>query len=220
MSEKTDYSIGEVVEILQSEFSELTISKIRFLETKGLVDPYRTESGYRKYSEGDLEQIRWVLRQQREYFLLLRVIRERLSSGKKGNNGIDIGAHQFRDVDPALPPDDSLEFTRSELLQRSGLTEKDFVSMEQYGLLPKRNEVRGESYNADDLMVAQIVSRFLGFGIEPRHLRPYRRAADSEAALLDQRLVGLTGDEADYAVTELSHLGYELKSLLVRRLIH
>ncbi|MBJ68876.1 MAG: MerR family transcriptional regulator, partial [Acidimicrobiaceae bacterium] len=63
-------------------------------------------------------------------------------------------------------------------------------------------------------------SRFLGFGIEPRHLRAYRRAADSEAALLDQRLVGLAGEEANYAVTEISHLGFELKSLLVRRLIH
>ena len=143
-----------------------------------------------------------------------------MSSGTKGNGDSVFGEHQFHDVDPALPPDDSLEITRSEIIQRSGLKEVDFAAMEQYGLLPKRNEMRGETYNIDDLLIAQIVYRFLGFGIEPRHLRPYRRAADSEAALLDQRLVGLAGDEADYAVTELSHLGYELKSLLVRRLIH
>ncbi len=220
MSEDIDYTIGEVVEILQSEFTGLTISKIRFLETKDLVEPRRTESGYRKYSKNDLDQLRWVLRQQREYFLPLRVIRERLSSGVKGKGTSAIADHHFHDVDPALPPDDSFEITRTEILQRSGLTENDFIAMEQYGLLPKLNELRGETYSVDDLMIAQIVARFLGFGIEPRHLRPYRRAADSEAALLDQRLMGLAGDEADYAVTELSHLGYELKSLLVRRLIH
>jgi len=220
VNEKSDYTIGEVVETLQGEFSGLTISKVRYLESKGLVDPNRTKSGYRKYSQSDLDQLRWVLRQQREHFLPLRVIRERLSSEKRKSEEKLGRGNNFHDVDPALPPDESLEFAKSEILQRSGLSEAEFAAMEQFGLLPKRNEVTGETYNADDLLIAQIVSRFLGYGIEPRHLRAYRRAADSEAALLDQRLVGLVGDEANYAVTEISHLGYELKSLLVRRLIH
>ena len=214
------YTIGEVVETLQTEFSGLTISKVRYLESKGLINPRRTETGYRKYSKTDLDQLRWVLRQQREHFLPLRVIRERLSSGAKNLDASALNEHRFHDVDPALPPDDSVEITKTEILQRSGLSEGEFASIEQYGLLPKKNESLGDTYNADDLLIGQIVARFLGFGIEPRHLRAYRRAADSEAALLDQRLVGLAGDEADYAVTELSHLGNELKSLLVRRLIH
>ncbi|MED5445590.1 MAG: MerR family transcriptional regulator [Actinomycetota bacterium] len=220
MNEKADYTIGEVVDILQAEFSDLTISKIRYLESRGLVDPKRTPTGYRKFTQSDLDQLRWVLRQQREHFLPLRVIRERLSSGTRKLESSATGDHNFHDVDPALPPDDSLEITKSEILQRSGLSENDFFAMEQFGLLPKKNDSGGEMYNVDDLLIAQIVSRFLGFGIEPRHLRAYRRAADSEAALLDQRLVGLAGEEANYAVTEISHLGYELKSLLVRRLIH
>ena len=220
MDEKSDYSIGEVVEILSKEFSGLTISKVRYLESKGLLTPQRTASGYRKYSESDLSQLRWVLRQQREYFLPLRVIRERLSSGTRQLDPRSQNELYFHDVDPALPPDDSLEISKSEILQRSGLTETDFDAMEQFGLLPKKNVSSGETYTVDDLLIAQIVSRFLGFGIEPRHLRTYRRAAESEAALLDQRLVGLAGEEAKYAVTEISHLGYELKSLLVRRFIH
>ena len=69
MIDKSDYTIGEVVEILQTEFSGLTISKVRYLESKGLVNPRRTETGYRKYSKTDLDQLRWVLRQQREHFL-------------------------------------------------------------------------------------------------------------------------------------------------------
>jgi DNA-binding transcriptional MerR regulator len=220
VSQREYYSIGEVVEMLQGEFSGLTISKIRFLETKDLITPQRTPSGYRKYTEDDLGQLRWILRQQREQFLPLRVIRERLSSEKQGGGVSSSDTFQVHDIDPALPPDDSLEITRAEILQRSGLRETDLNAMEQYGLLPKRNELRGDLYNVDDLLIAKIASRLLGFGIEPRHLRSYRRAADSEAALMDQRLVGLTGNEANHAVTELSQLGYELKSLLLRRLIH
>tara|TARA_Y100000746_G_scaffold122800_1_gene105186 strand:- start:27 stop:689 length:663 start_codon:yes stop_codon:yes gene_type:complete len=220
VNEEFDYTIGEVVDVLSKEFSDLTISKVRYLESRGLLTPQRTASGYRKYSESDLAQLRWVLRQQREHFLPLRVIRERLSSGTRQLESGPQDERNFHDVDPALPPDDSLEISKSEILQRSGLTETDFSAMEQFGLLPKKNASSGETYTVDDLLIAQIVSRFLGFGIEPRHLRSYRRAAESEAALLDQRLVGLAGEEAKYAVTEISHLGYELKSLLVRRFIH
>ena len=133
MNERSDYTIGEVVDVLSNEFSDLTISKVRYLESRGLLTPQRTASGYRKYSESDLAQLRWVLRQQREHFLPLRVIRERLSSGTRQ---LESGPHDernFHDVDPALPPDDSLEISKSEILQRSGLTETDFSAMEQFG---------------------------------------------------------------------------------------
>ena len=158
MNEKAEYTIGEVVDILQAEFSDLTISKIRYLESRGLVDPKRTPTGYRKFTQADLDQLRWVLRQQREHFLPLRVIRERLSSGTRKLESSTTGDHNFHDVDPALPPDDSLEITKSEILQRSGLAKMIFA-MEQFGLLPKNDSV-GEMYNVDDLLIAQIVSRF------------------------------------------------------------
>ena len=79
MVERAHLSIGEVLSLLREEFSDVTISKIRFLESQGLVDPERTPSGYRKFYENDVERLRWILRQQRENFLTLKVIRGRLS---------------------------------------------------------------------------------------------------------------------------------------------
>ena len=88
-------SIGEVLALLQPDFPDVTISKIRFLETQGLIDPERTPSGYRKFYEADIERLRWVLTQQRDNFLPLRVIRERLASGDlEPGAGDDTGADE------------------------------------------------------------------------------------------------------------------------------
>src|SRR6516162_10202810 len=84
MAERTHLSIGEVLSLLREEFPDVTISKIRFLESQGLVDPERTPSGYRKFYEHDVERLRWILRQQREHFLPLKVIRGRLNEQGSG----------------------------------------------------------------------------------------------------------------------------------------
>ena len=84
MADRAYLSIGEVVNLLRDEFPDITISKIRFLESQGLLDPERTPSGYRKFYEGDIERLRWILRQQRENFLPLKVIKDRLASGDSG----------------------------------------------------------------------------------------------------------------------------------------
>ncbi len=211
------YSIGRLVEALKDEFPDVSISKIRFLETKGLVTPDRATSGYRRFSEKDLNQLRWVLKMQREHFLPLNVIRQRLGTANKEK---DQGPFQLPQIDPATPPDETLEFTKEELIKRTGISETNFLSLEQYGLIPKRNNKVGETYNADDLFITQIALRFLSYGIEPRHLRHLRRAAEAEGALIDQRLTGLDGKDASAAVAELAKLGNDLKSLLLRRLIH
>ncbi|HEX9548052.1 MAG TPA: MerR family transcriptional regulator, partial [Acidimicrobiales bacterium] len=85
MVERTHLSIGEVLSLLREEFPDVTISKIRFLESQGLLDPERTPSGYRKFYDDDIERLRWILRQQREHFLPLKVIKGRLS--EQGGNG-------------------------------------------------------------------------------------------------------------------------------------
>lgn len=217
MNSPAFFSIGRLVETLQDEFPDVSISKVRFLETKGLVTPERSTSGYRRYSDKDLNQLRWVLKMQREHFLPLNVIRERLGTASKKN---EASVLQLPQIDPATPPDETLEFTKEELMKRTGITASTFSDLEQYGLLPKKNDATGETYNADDLFVTQIIIRFLTFGIEPRHLRQLKRAADAEAALIDQRLTGLDGSEASRAVTELAKLGNDLKNLLLRRSIH
>ncbi|MDP9072473.1 MAG: MerR family transcriptional regulator, partial [Actinomycetota bacterium] len=79
MAERAYLSIGEVLSLLKDEFPDITISKIRFLESQGLLDPERTASGYRKFYEPDVERLRWILRQQREHFLPLKVIKGRLA---------------------------------------------------------------------------------------------------------------------------------------------
>jgi len=107
VSSRTYLSIGDVLALLRQEFPDVTISKIRFLESQGLVNPERTPSGYRKFYEHDVERLRWVLRQQREHFLPLKVIKGRLEqevAGDGEDNGRDVaGAGVFPDrVEPVL----------------------------------------------------------------------------------------------------------------------
>ena len=211
------FSIGMLVKLLEVDFPDVSISKVRFLESKGLVEPERTSSGYRRYSEKDLNQLRWVLSLQRDHFLPLRVIKERLVGDGDSEEATTL---QLPQLDPSIPPDESLEFTKAELLKRTGLSEDKFKELVSYGILPKANQSLGEMYNADDLFVAQIVSRFYSYGIEPRHLRHIKRGADAEALLIDQRLTGLQGKRATKAVVELAKLSSELKTLLLRRALH
>ncbi len=205
------------MKLLEVDFPDVSISKVRFLESKGLVEPERTSSGYRRYSEKDLNQLRWVLSLQRDHFLPLRVIKERLVGDGDSEEATTL---QLPQLDPSIPPDESLEFTKAELLKRTGLSEDKFKELVSYGILPKVNQSLGEMYNADDLFVAQIVSRFYSYGIEPRHLRHIKRGADAEALLIDQRLTGLQGKRATKAVVELAKLSSELKTLLLRRALH
>ena len=108
MTSRTYLSIGDVLTLLREEFPDVTISKIRFLESQGLVNPERSPSGYRKFFEHDVERLRWVLRQQREHFLPLKVIRDRLADGDLGDdagteqpNGKTAAARPRRSPSPA-----------------------------------------------------------------------------------------------------------------------
>ena len=211
------FSIGKLVKELEIDFPDISISKVRFLETKGLIGPERSTSGYRRYSERDLNQLKWILTLQRDHFLPLKVIKERLV-GEERFGSTD--GFQLPQLDPSSPPDDSLEFTEIEILKRTGLSQESLNELVSYGILPKRNQSLGETYNSDDLFVTQIVSRFHSYGIEPRHLRHIRRGADAEAILIDQRLTGLKGKNASQAVVELARLTNELKTLLIRRALY
>ncbi len=211
------FSIGKLVKLLEADFPNISVSKVRFLESKGLINPERSTSGYRRYSEKDVSQLRWVLSLQRDYFLPLKVIKERLVGDGNSERSENF---QLPQLDPSSPPDESLEFTKAELLKRTGLSEDKLKELDAYGILPKRNQSLGEMYNADDLFVTQIVSRFYSYGIEPRHLRHIKRGADAEALLIDQRLTGLQGKKAVKAIVELARLSSELKTLLLRRTLH
>ena len=209
-------SIGEVLEALRNEFPDVTISKIRFLESQGLIDPERTPSGYRKFSEDDLERLRWILGHQRDHFLPLRIIRERLDAfGPSGAPPYDAQAYDGAGLDamaPRLPfedavdasddgaealgaitPDDAQptgELSRSELLETTGLSDAQLDALEDHGLVtPVIGAGERSLYDEESLTVAGIAAGFHARGIEARHLKMYRHFADREGALFGQVLM-------------------------------
>src|SRR5687767_6408805 len=154
-------SIGEVLAHLRTEFPDTTISKLRFLEAEGLVEPQRTASGYRKYSWADVARLRFVLTAQRDQYLPLRVIRDQLAASE--------GVPALSEVRAAEPVE--ARVSREDLLARTGLTERALQALEQHGLVTPR---RGGGYDADALDVALAAAQLAEYGLEPRHLRAYR----------------------------------------------
>ncbi len=222
MTERSHRSIGEVVEMLASEFSDISISKLRFLEAQGLVTPERAESGYRRYRDRDVAQLRWVLRQQRDQYLPLRVIREQLSARALTDEELDemVVPKDLPRVDPLRGPDDDLELTGKEMTERSGISVEQLAPMEKAGLVSPRPRRGRPVYGGDDLLAARLVARFLEHGIEPRHLRAFKVAAEREAGLIEQRLSGLADDGVRHdAKAEMIRLGEDLRSLLLRRMV-
>ena len=166
---RTGVSIGQVLDELSPEFPDVSPSKIRFLEAEGLIQPLRSSSGYRRFSAADIQRLRFILTAQREEYLPLRVIKERLDA-------LDGTA-----VVPAVA------MTRSELLAAAGAAEELLAELEEYGLIR-----RGRSYGEQPLSVLRSAVELGGYGIQPRHLRAVKAAADREAALTEQSVAPLT----------------------------
>lgn len=185
--------IGKVLAELREEFPSLTISKIRYLEREGLLEPERTPSGYRKFSFDDVERLRFVLRQQKRYWPLsaIRQALDEMDRGLVPQTDID-GNIRVPDVSsdadglptPAafLEGRSRVRLSRAEVLESSGATEELLEQVEQHGLLARRP---GQSaYDGDDLVVVDAVVRLAALGVEPRHLRAVVTAAERESDLL------------------------------------
>jgi DNA-binding transcriptional MerR regulator len=199
-------SIGEVLNQLRPEFPDITISKLRFLETEGLVAPLRTPAGYRKYTTGHVQRLRTILTAQRDRFLPLRVIRERLET-----------------LTPFAAPEVVIDagLTREQVAERAGLDPERIDELESYGLL-----VRGPDgcFGVEAVTVAAIAARLAAYGLESRHLRPYRATADREVGLLAQLVPALSKQGgrdgralARETVHELAALCAQLHGALVRQ---
>jgi len=218
------FSIGEVLAQLRAEFPDTTISKLRFLESEGLVEPQRTPSGYRKYSRSDLRRLHYVLTVQRDQYLPLRVIREQLAEGTPAEppsrpNLIALGP------DDHLPPpsrvDAAARFTAAEVCVHADLKPDELRDLEQHGLLAP--DAAGW-YDSDALAVAQAAAAFAEYGIQARHLRAWRAAADREVGVFAALIAPLLRhpDPAERAraaetVRELMALSQRLHSALVRQ---
>ena len=168
-------TIGTVCRRLKAEFSDISISKIRYLEDQGLVTPKRTQGGYRLFDEDDVERLETILRLQRDEFLPLRVIREELAAG---------AGRERRKRRAALGgEEEGLEL--DELCERAGIEAQRARELEEFGLLEPRIEHGQRIYSESDLDVAVACETLARYGIAPRHLRAFRTAADRETGLLD-----------------------------------
>ncbi|MEU6312059.1 MerR family transcriptional regulator [Streptomyces sp. NPDC047014] len=217
-------SIGTVLTTLRDEFPDVTISKIRFLEAEGLVEPRRTPSGYRKFSTEDVERLARVLRLQRDHYLPLKVIREQLDALDRGEQ-IRIPSPTAQgdaagpgDTVPETPP--AARAGRAELLAAVGVDEPQLAEWESYGLLA---EAPGGGFDADAVAVAGLVADLGRFGLEPRHLRAMKAAAEREAGLVEQLVAPLrrhrnpqTRAHAEATMKELAGLSVRLHEALVQ----
>jgi DNA-binding transcriptional MerR regulator len=177
-------TIGEVLAVLRDDFPDVTISKIRYLESEELVSPQRTPSGYRKFSHADVARLRYVLAAQRDRYLPLRVIKEHLDALDRGEPlpgtassapapppVADSAAAQQR----PMPPD---QFARA-----AGLEPEQLADYVQFGLLTPDPDGR---HPVEDLPVARAAAGLARHGLEPRHLRAYRSSIEREAGLVEQ----------------------------------
>ncbi|OYO20430.1 hypothetical protein BI335_02510 [Enemella evansiae] len=196
-------SIGQVLTILKTEFPDISISKIRFLESEGLVSPERAPSGYRRYADTDVERLRYILSVQKNHYLPLKVIREHLDMMDRGMAPPRLesprptvspeqpnGAPPSAGVAPAPPrppagqPPRPLRMSRRELLEASGLTEPALVELEKEHIIAPR---RGTTfYNRDAVTIAIAARRLAEFGIDARHLRQVKSFASREYGLIEQ----------------------------------
>ena len=188
-------SIGHVLGLLKNDFPDISISKIRFLESEGLISPRRAPSGYRRYTDADIERLRYVLSVQRSHYLPLKVIREHLEAMDRGESPpalespFQVAEHPGAAVSgspsqPATKP--PLRLTRGELLEASGLSELALAELERNQIVQTR---RGSKHYGRDALTLAIAARRLGeYGIDGRHLRAFKISADREIGLVEQAI--------------------------------
>ncbi|HET7531996.1 MAG TPA: MerR family transcriptional regulator [Nocardioidaceae bacterium] len=226
-------SIGEVLSLLRTDFPEISISKIRFLEAEGLIEPERTPSGYRKFTHRDVERLRYVLTSQREHYLPLKVIKEHLDAIDRGlepPSGTGAGPQVPRVVlaGDGYPAADSfttdvseLRLSRAEVLSGAEIDETLLEQLETFGLVkarPGTNHFDGEA-----LVIAKTAGELAAFGLEPRHLRAFKTAADREVGLVEQVVSPMRRGRdagakarAEDTIAQMSALSVRLHAALVK----
>ena len=288
MADRAYLSIGEVLSLLKDEFPDITISKIRFLESQGLLDPERTPSGYRKFYEADVERLRWILQQQRENFLPLKVIKGRLGveesavpleitpepepapsapgpsrpeprSQGRPENRPDTRGDRRESRPPVTPPppsrpttppprerpaptpapaptpiptpppavapasEEATNYTLEELGAAAEIPVERLAELEKYGLLAGRKVAGSTYYDEQALHVAKVAAGFLRFGVEARHLRMYKTAAEREASFFEQIVMPMLKQrnpearrQAIDTLSQLGQLGGQLRIAMLR----
>jgi DNA-binding transcriptional MerR regulator len=202
-------TIGEVLAALRGDFPDVTISKIRYLESEELVHPQRTPSGYRKFASADVARLRYVLAAQRDHYLPLRVIKEQLDALDRGEE-LPGGPEVPGGGPVAEEPVDTAPLPAAEFAAAAGLTAAQLADCVEFGLVAA--DVHGR-HRAADLPVARAAAGLARHGLEPRHLRVYRTGAEREAALLEQVVSPVLRARSEEARTRAAEQLQELAGL-------
>jgi DNA-binding transcriptional MerR regulator len=219
-------TIGVVCKLLKGEFSDISISKIRYLEDQKLLAPRRTQGGYRLYSPADVARLRTILRLQRDEFLPLRVIRQELAAGRESDTAI--GDERAAESLPArrtsLAEPSSEKYELAELMDYTGVDERLVRELEEYRVIKAELQDGKRCYDDLDREIVRAVGELTRYGVAPRNLRVFRTSADREAALLEQILAPALRSrnrerrgEAIEALESLAAVVSHLKHLLLVR---
>lgn len=225
-------SIGDVIKSLSDEFPDVSLSKIRFLEAEGLIEPERTPSGYRRFYQDDLARLTYILRLQRDHFVPLKVIRKRLEHFDSSEiadesapaTPIPLPTGRFARDESELALDGGMSLSLTELLNASGLSEEEVRELEDFGLIHSHPlGAGGVYYDEDDLMVAKLARDFAKYGIGARHLKMFKNFAEKEAGLFEQVVIplvrsgGVDGRRTvNQALNELAKLARRMNQVLLR----
>jgi DNA-binding transcriptional MerR regulator len=222
-------SIGEVLVAVKTEFPDITISKIRFLESEGLITPERTPSGYRKFYSDDVERLRSILRMQRDEYLPLKVIKERLARTDAGEDadGLEIDAAVDGDgagvVEELAEAPTGLQMSLEEMSAATGVDRDRIKELESFGIVCTHGPEGARYYDGEDYIVLSIVKDFLRHGIEPRHLTMYKHFADRESSFFEALVAPTLRQRnpdarraATQTLTELSVTSRKFKQALLR----
>ncbi|HTS97224.1 MAG TPA: MerR family transcriptional regulator [Streptosporangiaceae bacterium] len=198
--------IGEVLALLRGEFPDISVSKIRFLESEGLIEPARTPSKYRKFDAADVERLRYILTAQRDEYLPLRVIKERLLPPAAGSGGGGNSADGGDNASAAGP------LTRRQLLDAAGLDEGQLAELETFGLIRRTGRV----YGPDAQQVASAAAVLAGYGVEARHLRTVRAAVEREISFIEQVVAPILRQRNPEARQQAGRTAREIAAVTMR----
>ncbi len=231
----TGMSIGAVLDLLRPDFPDVTISKIRFLEAEGLVTPERTASGYRRFTAYDCARLRFILTAQRDQYLPLKVIKAQLDAqpdGELPQSGSAYGVPRLVPVSgdtrdghdtaagvSAVAPT-QVRLSREDLLARSGVDDELLTALVKAGVI-----TTGPAgfFDEHSVVIAQCAQALADYGVEPRHLRAFRSAADRQSDLIAQIAGPVVKadkagarDRADDLAREVAALAITLHTSLIK----
>ncbi len=196
------FTIGRVLDILELDFPELSPSKLRFLEDQGLVTPQRTDSGYRKFTEEDIDRLRIILELQRDQYLPLKVIRQYLDDLDAGKTPKLPNSAEPK----SLRVKQGKKFTELELIAETAITPALIADAREVGL------ISSEPFSAADVAVARSVVQLQRFGIAPRHLRGLKAAADREIGIIEGVVAPILAKNETGSRSRAAHFAEEIEN--------